>query len=555
MAAALQHRGPDDQGKHVVQDKVGLAHTRLAINDIEGGHQPFTTPTGIVAIANGEIYNHLDLRKELNPALELKTHSDCEPIPYLYKQYGPDFVKHLRGMYAIALYDPHLDQLFLARDPFGIKPLYYAQTPQGLAFASEPQALIKGGLVKATLNTKGRDELLALNFTLGNHTLFAGIHRVLPGETLIVQKGKVINRHQNSYFSFDQEQITEASALEKFQTEMANSMKAHLLSDVPVGLFLSGGIDSTTLLLFMSQYASKGFKTYSIGFPGTLAHDERKRARELSKKLGTTHRELTFTEEDFWELLPKVAKSLDDPTADYACLPTYKLAQAVAQDGIKVVLSGEGGDELFAGYGRYRKALSPWRLGTKSLRRGNFDRLKILKRPLPSVKKAIKIQQELASSHAAPQTRLQQLQALDSTTWLPNDLMIKLDRCLMAHSLEGRPPFLDKRMAKFALPLPDKLKIKNRLGKWLVRQWLSTACPEAKPFSKKRGFTVPVGEWMAKKRDALAEELSTAPCLLEIATKESLYNFFKSLDPQNKHHTQAAWSLLFYRTWHKEHLE
>ncbi|MGH6996044.1 MAG: asparagine synthase (glutamine-hydrolyzing), partial [Stellaceae bacterium] len=410
METALQHRGPDGFGHYRAGD-VGMVQTRLAIIDLATGDQPLYEPSGAALVANGEIYNYIELKQDLPPAV-FATASDCEVPLHLYRRHGMDFTRHLRGMYAIALHDPGAGRLILARDPFGIKPLYYVETPLGLAFASEPQALIRGGFAPMrdgapVLNTGARNELLELQFTTGRETMFQGVHRVLPGETVVVARGRIVERRRiDALPESGARAQTEDAALDAFDRAFADSVLIHQRADVPYGMFLSGGIDSTAVLAMMARLNERPVQAFTIGFSNTGAADERAAARAVARALGAEHVEVEFREGDFWQSLPAIARALDDPAADYAVLPTYKLAETVRASGLKVILSGEGGDELFAGYGRYRSVMRPWWLGGKLLRgRGNLDGLGLLRADLAGWRDGVQAA-ELAAA-ARGRSRLQ----------------------------------------------------------------------------------------------------------------------------------------------------
>ena len=541
MTAAMAHRGPDGEGFYI-KDGVGLAHTRLAIIDLVTGDQPLFAPGDLALVANGEIYNHVELRAAL-PDVAFKTGSDCEPPLYLYQRHGLDFPKFLRGMYAIALHDPAKGQLVLSRDPFGIKPLYWAECAEGFLFASEPQAILATGLVERRLCPQGRDELLNLQFTTGTETAFAGIHRLLPGETVLVEKGRITQRRRLDALVVQSPVDTSTAALDRVLEE---SVSLHQRSDVPYGMFLSGGIDSSAVLALMARLNSRPVLAFTAFFPGTAARDESEHARELARVVGAEHVEVPVEEADFWSLLPTIAAHLDDPVADYAVVPTYKLA-AQARKSVKVILSGEGGDELFAGYGRYRAAMRPWPFAKAMRRSSSFEGLGILR----DEGKGWRAGYAAAEAAQRPGNRLQRAQALDCADWLPNDLLVKLDRMLMANGIEGRVPFLDAEVARFAYNLPDRLKLAKGQGKAALRQWLAGVLPEAKPFSPKRGFTVPVGDWIAAKPH-LGALVAAKPCIQEICRPGSVEVLFKA---GGKKAGFAAWSLLFYALWHHVHIE
>lgn len=554
LADALDHRGPDGRGLHR-SGQVGLVQNRLAIIDLETGDQPLfaESPSGgeVILVANGEIYNYIELRAQIGEG-RFRTKSDCEPPLYLYLQHGPGFTAHLRGMYAMAIFDAAAGRLLLSRDPFGIKPLYYVENEDGLAFASEPQALIAAGLARRRLRGDARDELLQLQFTTGESTVFEDIRRVLPGETLVVEGGRVTGRSRVDALPIEQPVPQNAGgALAELDRILTDSVNIHQRSDVPYGMFLSGGVDSSALLALMVRLNERPVRTFTAGFPGTAAHDEREHARTVAQAAGADHVEVEFTEADFWALLPRIVEAMDDPAADYAVLPTYKLAQAARADGLKVVLSGEGGDELFAGYGRYRTATRPWPLAKPMRRKGILDGLGVLR----SEDTAKAWRSGIAAAdrkYAVPElTPLQAMQGVDCADWLPHDLLGKLDRCLMAHGVEGRVPFLDREVANFAFRLPDSLKLRKGLGKWLLRRWLETGMPKSRPFSRKRGFTVPVGEWIGNRGAELAPLVAAQPGIAEVCKPAAVEKLFRSGKPKQG---KAAWTLLFYALWHRRHI-
>ena len=547
LAGALAHRGPDGQGSYS-KDGVELVHTRLAIIDLAQGAQPLISDDGVALIANAEIYNDPDLRREL--AAQFKTNSDCESALHLYRRDGVGFARGLRGMYAIAIHDPGHRRLVLARDPFGIKPLYYAETEAGFCFASEPQALIASGLVLPRLNTAARDEMLGTQFSAGRETPFAGILRVLPGETLVVEQGTITaRRHLPAIAPQPDAGLDDDAASAAFGAVWEDSVAVHQRSDVPYGMFLSGGIDSTAVLAVMAKLNAQPVLAFTASFPGTGVHDERAAARAAAMAVGAIHVEVEVTAGDFWNALPCIAAAMDDPVTDYAAVPTYLLAKQAARD-VKVVLTGEGGDEMFAGYGRYRAAtrvLFPKRAWRRPL--FDFDGLRA---PLTGWRRAIDAAE--SDARAAGFKGLDAVQAADCATWLPGDLLTKLDRCLMAHGLEGRVPFLDPKVAAFAFSLPDRQKIRGR-GKWIVRKWLSESFRATNAFLPKRGFTVPVAEWIAEQGKRLGPLVARAPGVMELCHSEAVERLYAGLTPGRAPKGGAvAWALLFYALWYRRHM-
>jgi len=555
LAAALAHRGPDGQGRHL-DGGVGMVQTRLAIIDLETGNQPLYVPApggGRTAlVANAEIYNYVELRAAMTDT-GFATRSDCEPPLHLYARHGSGFAAHLRGMYAIAIHDPSVagGRVVLARDPFGIKPLYYAELETGLAFASEAQALVAAGLVAPALDSGQRNQVLQMQFSCGRSTVFKGIQRVLPGETLVVEGGRIVERRRLAALpAAGPEAWGEAEALERLDAALVDSVTVHQRSDVPYGLFLSGGVDSSVVLALMRDLNDEPVQAFTVGFSGTEVHDERRHAEAVAAAAGARFQAVEFSEDDFWRLLPPIAAAMDDPAADYAVLPTYKLAEEARRRGLKVILTGEGGDELFAGYGRYRRAARPRLLGGRPMRaRGTFDGLGVLREESLSWRDALVEAQVVART--PERSRLQSAQATDCADWLPNDLLTKLDRCLMTFGVEGRTPFLDPRVAEVAFRLSDALKTRRGRGKWLLRRWLEGKLPQAKPFTRKRGFTVPVGDWIARHGRRLSPLVAAQPGVAEACQPGAVESLFRAT---GKRAGQAQWTLLFYALWHRRHI-
>lgn len=550
MAAALKHRGPD--GAHFARlPHADLVHTRLSIIDLAGGDQPLSAGTGTL-IANGEIYNDPQIRQQIGQS-HFKTGSDCESPLLLWERNGTDYARGLRGMYAIALYDSAQEELLLSRDPFGIKPLYVTEFEGGLAFASEPGVLLAAGLAPRTMRPSARDELLQLQFTTGRETIFSTIHRVMPGETVRVVQGRILDRQHRSPLPDlvpNQPPLTEEDALHQLDAALMNSVQAHERSDVPFGLFLSGGIDSASLLTAMARLPRpEKLRTWTAVFEARNAADEADAAADLARGVQAEHETVRITASMVWQHLPAIVACMDDPAADYAIIPTWFLAQKAAQD-VRVILSGEGGDELFCGYGRYRSAIRPWwRGGRRMWRRGMFDGLNVLRTHPADWRDGIMAAEVNAASEPS---RLAAAQAVDCAEWLPNDLLLKLDRCLMAHGLEGRTPLLDPVVADVAWQLPDTLRVRGDKGKWLLRRWLEQHCPAAKPFAPKQGFTVPIGAWIAEQGERLGTLVAQQDCIQEIARPERVRALFQAAGGRKTSH--AAWTLLFYALWHRTHI-
>ncbi len=551
MIERIAHRGPNGIR---VESGPGwcVAHARLSIIDLEGGWQPLHA-AGSTIIGNGEIYNYIELAEEFGLGDKLSTGSDFEPLLHIYALEGEKAFERLRGMYAFCLIGRD-GRTWLVRDGFGIKPLYIQQENTGVRFASEIRALRPG-----KDRPEATQDLPALGYVLLDPR--AHVRALRPGEVAEVVDGfaslrpghgypdKRVGgrlhhaRRHNELPIRPPEPRDDETALQRLDQVLEDSVKVHQRSDVPYGLFLSGGIDSTAIATLMSRLNERPVTAYTCGFDVPEARDERAAAERVARALNLDWRQTTFGEEDFWRITPQVAWALDDPTTDYACLPTYKLAEA-AKGTLTVILSGEGGDELFGGYGRYRRALRPAWLGGRpsepqvdapfSKNDAEFALLRW--------RQSIKMPPGL--------TPLQQAQYADIVTWLPNDLLLKLDRMLMAHGLEGRTPFLDKEVAAFAFNLPDRMKVRGKYGKYILRKWLERHCPAAEPWAKKKGFTVPVASWIAPRAGDLGPRIAATRAVAEVCDVDAVRAVFS-----DEKQTHNRWPLLFFALWSLIHIE
>ncbi|MBN8874433.1 MAG: asparagine synthase (glutamine-hydrolyzing) [Rhodospirillales bacterium] len=548
LIETLRHRGPDGSG-HAVVGRVALAQNRLAIIDLVTGEQPlFAGPATLVG--NGEIYNYRELRAEL-PDVAFATNSDCEPPLHLWLRRRTAYVEALRGMYAFAIHERAQRTVTLSRDPFGIKPLYIAQVAGGLAFASEAQALLESGLVPRTVRPAAREELLQLQFTTGAETIFEGIQRVLPGETLTCADGNVLDRRRiHALPEGGPEQIDEAAALARLDRALMESVALHQRSDVPYGMFLSGDVDSAALLALMARQNDQPVLAYTAGFEVPEAAEERAQAAAMAKAVGARHERVEVTEAMVWRHLPEIVGAMDDPAADHAIIPTWFLARRARED-VKVVLSGDGGDEMFAGHSRYASAMRPWWRGGRAMwARGSFDKVPVLRTRPSAWRDGIAAAEARAADSGL--SRLGMAQAVDMDEWLPNDVLLRLDRCLMAHAVEGRTPFLDRGVAEAAFRLPDGLKLRGGMGQYILRKWLEQALPAARPFAPTQGVPVPIGAWIKANGARLGPLVAAHPSVAEIADPAQVEALFR--DIRRWRHGQACWKLLFYALWHRRHV-
>ncbi|MGZ3346512.1 MAG: asparagine synthase (glutamine-hydrolyzing) [Caulobacteraceae bacterium] len=555
MIDTLAHRGPDGVRVETVEtDRVkgALAHARLSIIDLEGGWQPLHA-AGCTVIGNGEIYNYKELAEEFGLKDKLKTGSDFEPLLHLYAQQGEKAFDKLRGMYAFCLIG-HDGRVWLVRDPFGIKPLYWRQAEGMLQFASEPRALLRE-MKAVQVEPEPIQELLAFNYSLGRNTVFRGVRRLKPGEVAEVIYGRPAPKRVRSPLQKpDPIPRDEAGLLAALDRVLEDSVTVHQRSDVPYGLFLSGGIDSAVIAAMMARLNERPVTAFTCGFEAasgkTGVRDERAAAEKVARALNLDWREVTFGEEDFWRVLPQVAWALDEPTTDYAALPTYKLAEA-AKGVLKVVLTGEGGDELFAGYGRYRRALRPTLFGGREA--GPRPTSPFLAdhgvRAVERWRQATDPRTALSPALGGLD-RLQEAQARDIAGWLPADLLLKLDRYLMAHGLEGRTPFLDPEVARFAFFLPERFKVRGRMGKWILRRWLQRHCPGADPFGRKAGFTTPVETWIAPSAAQLGPRVAEVEGVRRFCDAEAVKAVFR-----DERLAEHRWPLLFFAVWWGIHVD
>lgn len=540
MVKSLHHRGPDDFG-YFKKDNIYLGHTRLSIIDIAGGHQPIHSHQDDIIIGNGEIYNYVELKETIRNQ-NYQSQSDFEPALYACIENGlMAGINSWRGMFAASVWLKNVDNFICVRDPFGIKPFYYALTADYFAFASEPKALLNAGLAEAALDTQQVLTTLNLNYTPFEHTVFSSIKRLLPGERINLNHHNAkITKSCNDIIQ--PKKLSFSDPIKAFDRIFEDSVLVHQRSDVPYGLFLSGGIDSSCILTMMARLNETPVKTFTCGFDSDAVHDERRAAQRMADHFKTDHVETIFTFEDFMTMVPRVAAALDDPTFDPAVLPTYKLGK-LAKEKVTVVLSGEGGDEVFAGYGRYRKFSRHWLLGG-----GKFANKHLFPSDafnIPWTNPLSPLQKEILNNNHLD--CLQKVQAYDIKTWLPADLLLKLDRCLMAHSLEGRTPFLDAQVFEFGFNLEQKYKIRNGQGKWILREWLNQNCPAAEPFARKKGFTVPVYNWITQCRSEILPKLLDHNGLIRIMKPEQIKNAL--------HHPKSAWPLLFYAIWYNVHIQ
>lgn len=608
MRDVLQHRGPDDAGIFI-DGRIGLAHRRLSIVDLVTGHQPMSNADGSVQIVfNGEIYNHADHR----PDLEARGHvyasnSDTETIVHLYEEFGARCVDYLRGMFAFAIWNQRTKELFIARDRLGVKPLYYVHADDGsLFFASEIKALLAANAIRPALNVAALPDYLANRATSDNTTLFAGVQRLPPGHTLRWKDGKV---EIACYWDARPGDAAEdgsrsvADYIDEWRELFRASVRLRLMSDVPLGMFLSGGIDSSAIAGVMSQMVAVPIKTFSVGFSDPEAN-ELEYARLAARAFGTDHHEVLVEPSDFAAALPHLIWHEDEPLGHSASVPLYFVSQ-LAQRHVKVVLTGEGSDELLAGYYRYRTTLlnlSAGRLyhqfSTDSIRRLvqgvsaglapdslarklsrtflwrspdidslYFDNFAVFTRDMQQdlFSKDLRGQLEQVNPYAgmrhyfdAPSSAslLQRLLYADQKTYL-HELLMKQDQMSMAASIESRVPFLDHKLVEFSTALPDRLKLRGWTTKYVLRKAMKGLLPEPILKRSKMGFPVPLGRWFRGEFRPLLDEFVVG----ERTVARGLFqpDFLQRLVQEHAagraDHTERLWTLVNFEMWQRHFLD
>ena len=556
MLRVVHHRGPDDSGVHMDRD-LALGMRRLSIIDLDGGKQPISSEDGsVTTVFNGEIYNFQSLRDELQQrGHTLRTKSDTEVIVHLYEDYGEEFVNRLRGMFGLAVWDARRRRLFLARDRLGIKPLYFTDAEGRLVFGSEIKAILQHPAVRTSLNLDGLNHFLSLKYVPAPLTMFQGIYALPPGCCLTCDdNGVKVRRYWDLSFSDGSEQSeTEDAYAEQLAVLLRECVRLHLVSDVPFGAFLSGGLDSSTVVALMSQFLEAPVKTYSVGFAGDAeAFSELPYARLVADRYHTDHHEVIIRPGHLTSLLEKVVWHLDQPIADEASLANYMVADLASRE-VKMVLTGEGGDELFAGYARYSgerlsslfrrlpKAAKSFALAA-SARLPGMRRQKLALFALCQSDEAARfvnwfplfnseMKRALLSSElngalngSRPEVvfaehldradavdPLNRMLYVDTKLWLPDDLLARGDKTSMAVSLEARVPLLDHKLVEFAASLPPGLKMKGFVRKYLLKKVGRSWLPPEIIQRKKKGFPVPFSLWFrAEARSFLRDTLSPA---------------------------------------------
>ncbi len=600
MLQAISHRGPDDQGMYssrcgATEHEVFLGHRRLAIIDPEGARQPMRdAQAGLALTFNGEIYNFRELREELTRlGYRFTRDSDTEVLLRAYQHWGSEVVHQLRGMFAFAIWDVRNERLFLARDRFGEKPLFLHENGGGLFFASEVKALLRVPGIKAVVNKEAVWDYLAYRYVPGPKTLFNGIRKLMPATTVLWERGKLEEKRywtapDRAAGRFEQPQ---RDVVADFLARLDEAVKLQMVSDVPFGAFLSGGLDSSTIVALMSRHNSM-VKTFSVGF-GEDSYSELAYAAEVARHFGTQHHEIVVNHRDIIERLPRLVAFRDAPVSEPSDIPIYLLAREAARS-VKMVLTGEGSDEILGGYpkhiaerfapgyqllpGYFRHRLVeplaralPYRFRRiktavtnlniedwreryvrwfGALNRSERDRLSTLRLNGTRVIDAPPFDSDPGGS------ALRRILYFDQSSWLPDNLLERGDRMTMAASIEARVPFLDHELAAFVSSLPDRYRVRGLRSKWILRQAGRELLPRRILTRPKMGFRVPVNEWFrGEMRDYVVEHLQSASSITRAYFDASVLDQVMAEHLNGRqNHEKLLWSLLNLEVWHRQYV-
>ncbi|MCC7400739.1 MAG: asparagine synthase (glutamine-hydrolyzing) [Chitinophagaceae bacterium] len=599
MTDVMEHRGPDDEGFYINQN-VGLGFRRLSIIDLATGHQPLANEDETIwIIFNGEIYNFRELQDNLlKQGHVFRTKSDTETIVHLYEQYGTGCLQYLRGMFAFAIWDSKKNQLFCARDRFGIKPFYYYLDHEKLVFGSEIKAILKCDGIDKALSPEAIDSYFAFGYITSDLSIYKKIKKLQPAHYLLLSfKGKVsvgINNYWKIHFNPDFSK-SEIQWEEEIQNCLSETVKMHMISDVPLGAFLSGGIDSGSVVSMMANNSSRSIKTFTIGFKDEK-DSELKYARELATKYGCEHHE-QIVEPDSIDLLPKLIYGYDEPFADPSIIPTYYVSK-LARQFVTVALSGDGGDELFAGYNSYRrhKEIYSFPLNFKSAFLNNVvwgnihkmipsnvkgkgftyylsknkeysfaylntwteaerDRLMLHKRSQFNGSRASEcFKQTILNQCNSFKDHVSSMQYLDMRTYMVDDVLNKVDRASMMNSLEVRVPLLDHKFAELSFRIPSKFKMNESGQKYIFRKAMSEYLPKSFFQLPKKGFGVPLANWFKEKLNEYIDDTLTSgnPLYSEFLSQGYIKKVIKNSRNNMHDYSSKIWTLLVFEEWLKQ---
>ena len=590
MCDAIVHRGPDDQGMHV-EGSIGIGMRRLSIIDLEGGAQPiYNEDKSVVVVFNGEIYNFKELRQELiKKGHQFQTSSDTEVIAHAYEEYGDNFVTRLNGMFAIAVWDVRKRRLILSRDRLGQKPLYYAWTDAGLIFGSELKCVLKSPDVPRNIDRESVYHYFTLGYVPHPGSIYRDVRQLSPGSQLIVEGDQLHTKRYWRPKAVVDPNLEYSVAVEEFRELLLDAVKLRLRSDVPLGAFLSGGLDSSIVVALMAQVSQQPVKTFHIDF-GDRDLSEAVYAREVAERYATDHYELMI-KPDAVSVLDELVSYFDEPFGDGSAIPTYYVSQLTRQH-VTVALAGDAGDETFGGYRRYmnilarrqrswlaRKSLgavgdcihkclpsnAPGRRYFRSLGMDNHEFFVVDTRELEtreilsrdffeqwSGPSTFSIMKALLDDHGDERDELSPYTSLDLSSYLPDDILAKVDRMSMAHSLEVRSPFLDYRVVEFAMRLPHHWKVRGQEGKIFLKDAYENELPPRVRETRKRGFSPPLYSWLRSDLKPMLEEAlhDQSVMNLEFFNQASLKAFAKEHFDGRRDRSDLLWRFLFFVRWY-----
>lgn len=592
MTDLIVHRGPDDTGVHF-DSNVGLGFRRLSIIDLEGGHQPLSNEDGSVWIVfNGEIYNYREIRRWLiDKGHIFATEADTEVIVHLYEEKGPDCVKDLRGMFAFAIFDSNKNQVMVARDHFGIKPLYYTETPDTIAFGSEIKSLLAVPGVQREVNLESFWNYLTFQYAPDPLTMFKGIQK-LPAAHYMIIKDNTISLQKYWEVKFEEGDEPLSYYIEGTREILRNSVKAHMNSDVERGAFLSSGVDSSTIVSLLKELEQ--VKTFTVGFEGAGGQSEIDFARETARILGTEHRDTIITAKEYRDILPKLIYNQDEPVADPAAIALYFVAE-LASRYITVVLSGEGADEVFGGYTIYREPLSlkMFDYVPPSMRKSLGGMAKYLPEGMKGrsflMRGSKTVQERFVGNAFIFEEQMKQqfvkfnpdelgfrrpmditgvyydrarnyddvtkMQYLDFHTWLTGDILMKADKMTMANSLELRVPFLDKEVFEFASKIPMRYRMMNGTTKYVLREAVKDILPKEVAERPKLGFPVPTRKWLKDEFYNWAREIIDASPIDHLINKQFIMQLLDDHKNNVRDNSRKVWTVLIFMLWHQNYIE
>jgi len=596
MRDTMVHRGPDDAGIFIERN-VGLGHRRLSIIDLSTGHQPMTNEDGkVVIVFNGELYNYLGLRDQLLAKGHVfTTHSDTEVIIHAYEQYGENCLKHFRGMFVFAIWDSRRHQLFIARDRLGKKPLYYAQWGDTFLFASEIKGILAHPAAHREMDLEALDLYFGFRYVPGPRTMFKGIAKLQPGHFLQIRENVASTSEYWDFSAIRTRHVSQVTAEKEFVELLRESVRLRLMSDVPLGVFLSGGIDSSVVVALMSELVSEPIKTFSVGYTGDTEENEFEYARMVANLYKTDHHEFRLTADDFLGFLPKLVWHLDEPIADASTIPLFFISQ-LAKEHVTVVLSGEGADEMLGGYYIYKKMLlleslrsipgsgmlgCATSLAGRLLGNRKIERYADLLR-LPLEQRYAGVSQVFTEAerkslfngrggivpHAladvvAPyyervenRQPLDRMLYLDTKVWLPDDLLMKADKMTMATSVELRVPFLDHVLVEYAASLPVSCKIRGNETKYLLKHAMESRLPKELLYRTKKGFPVPICRWLREKADGVREVLlDSGSASRDFFEPSFLEQIIRDHEQTQNDMSDLLWPFLVFEYWHQAYMK